>query len=149
MNKTKTVHHKNLHKKPKKELVVLHPYDHSKLTFGQKMADLITKWAGSWHFIVAFLVLLATWISLNIWLAINAIAFDEYPFILLNLALSMIAAIQAPVILMSQNRAMERDRINMERDHYINRRAEREVAAMQEELAAIKNYLYKMNHKKK
>ena len=146
MNNLKNNHHKNVHKKPKKELVVLHPYDHSKLTFGQKMADLITKWAGSWHFIIAFLAFLMLWMILNAYLALQA--FDPYPYILLNLALSMIAALQAPVILMSQNREMERDRIKMERDHYINRRAEREVAAIQEELAAIKNYLYKMNRKK-
>ena len=134
---------KAMHKKPKKELVVIHPYDHSKLTLGQRMADLITKWAGSWHFILGFMAFLVLWMALNVYLALTA--FDPYPFILLNLVLSCLAAIQAPIILMSQNREMERDRIKMERDHYINRRAEREVAAIQEELAIIRKYLYKLH----
>jgi uncharacterized membrane protein len=143
MNKSK----KNHHRKPKKELVVIHPYDHAQLTLGQKMADLITKWAGSWHFIFGFLIILLIWMAFNTYLALTA--FDPYPFILLNLVLSMLAAIQAPVILMSQNREMERDRAKMERDHYINRRAEREVAAIQEELASIRKYLYKLHGERK
>jgi uncharacterized membrane protein len=138
---------KQVHLKPKKELVVIHPYDHSKLTFGQKMADLLTKWAGSWHFIFGFLIVLLIWMAYNTYLALTA--FDPYPFILLNLVLSCVAAIQAPVILMSQNRELERDRIKMERDHYINRRAEREVAAIQEELVSIKRYLYNLHGEKK
>lgn len=140
------VKRKPAHKRSKKELVVLHPYDRSKLSFGQRMADLLTKWAGSWHFIIFFLLFLVAWMAYNTYRALTA--FDPYPFILLNLVLSCLAAIQAPVILMSQNREMERDRIKMERDHYINRRAEREVAAIQEELSVIRNYLYKL-HKKK
>ena len=138
---------KAMHKKPKKELVIIHPYDHSKLTLGQKMADLITKWAGSWHFILGFMAFLILWMALNVYLALTA--FDPYPFILLNLVLSCLAAIQAPIILMSQNREMERDRIKMERDHYINRRAEREVAAIQEDLAGIRRYLYKIHEESK
>jgi len=100
------------------------------LTFGQRAADWITKWAGSWYFIIGFFIFLGLWIILNVCFLINykiGEPWDPYPFILLNLTLSCLAAIQAPVILMSQNRQQERDREKAERDYGVNRRSEREI----------------------
>jgi uncharacterized membrane protein len=111
------------------------------LTYGQKLADKITFWGGSWTFIIIFFVFL------SIWIAINTIAmierWDPYPFILLNLVLSCLAAIQAPIILMSQNREMERERLKMERDYAVNRKAEREVEYIKKELDSIKRLIQK------
>lgn len=108
-------------------------------TFGQKSADTLTKWAGSWTFILTFLLIVAIWILINsLYLAKygQGQAFDPYPFILLNLALSLLAAIQAPIILMSQNRQAQRDRLKSEYDFRINKKAEREIRE-------IKNILLK------
>jgi len=112
------------------------------LTLGQKWADKITKWAGSWTFILAFVVLLLVWMSINTYLVLAG-KFDPYPFILLNLLLSCVAALQAPVILMSQNRDVERDRHRAELDYYVNRRAEREIKILQKEILEIKAMLSK------
>ena len=84
------------------------------------------------------------WLGVNIWLVGTAGAFDPYPFILLNLTLSCIAAIQAPVILMSQNRSAKRDRKKEEHDHLINKKAEHEIADMQKDLDEIKDMLRKL-----
>ncbi|MFH1425797.1 MAG: DUF1003 domain-containing protein [archaeon] len=94
-------------------------------TFGQMAADTITRWAGSWAFIIGFLVLLALWMATNVYAWINT--WDPYPFILLNLVLSTLAAIQAPVILMSQNRQSEKDRFKMNYDYEVNKKAEKEI----------------------
>ena len=110
------------------------------LTLGQKLSDKIATWGGSWYFIIFFFVFLIIWMSLNVYLILH---WDPFPFILLNLVLSCLAAIQAPIILMSQNRAAERDRAKAERDYQINRKAEREITKIQQELDTIKNYLYK------
>lgn len=95
------------------------------LTFGQRLADKVAEFGGSWSFIVSFAVILVVWI------AINSIAliwrFDPYPFILLNLVLSCIAALQAPVIMMSQNRQEAKDRLRAEHDYQINLKAELEI----------------------
>jgi len=96
-----------------------------KRTFGQKASDTLTKWGGSWAFILIFFFVIILWIGANIYGWINQ--WDPYPFILLNLALSLLAAIQAPIILMSQNRQMEKDRARAEYDYSVNRRAEREI----------------------
>ena len=109
-------------------------------TFGQRSADWITKWAGSWYFILGFFVFLALWISINMLMWINQ--WDPYPFILLNLVLSCLAAIQAPIILMSQNRTAQRDRLKAEFDYRINKKAEREIRE-------IKNFLLNKRKKKK
>ena len=112
------------------------------LTIGQKFSDQITRFGGSWTFIIIFLLFLL------IWMFINYAAFirhwDPYPFILLNLVLSCIAAIQAPIILMSQNRELERDRTSARMDHYINRKAEHEVEDMQKDLEEIKKLIKKI-----
>lgn len=114
----------------------------SNLTIGQCAADLIAKWAGSWYFISLFALYLIVWMVLNTYLLLTA-PWDPYPFILLNLTLSCLAAIQAPVILMSQNRAAERDRARAEHDYYINRKAEREIKMIQLDLLEIKEALLK------
>ena len=93
-----------------------------KLTFGAKMADNIAKFAGSWRFILIFIFCLILWIAVNAILLTKA--FDAYPFILLNLILSCIAAIQAPVIMMSQNRQEEKDRARSQNDYKINLKSE-------------------------
>ena len=91
-------------------------------TFGQRMADKLALFAGSWKFIIMFGIVLIVWITSNIMLISKA--FDPYPFILLNLVLSCVAAMQAPVIMMSQNRQEEKDRIRAQNDYKINLKSE-------------------------
>jgi len=106
-------------------------------TTGQRAADALTKWAGSWVFIISFLVFLVIWAAFNVYAWIGK--WDPYPFILLNLVLSMLAALQAPIILMSQNRAAERDRLRAEYDYAVNRKAEREIEEIRKQLLRIEN----------
>lgn len=96
-----------------------------KLTTGERISDRIAEFGGSWAFILSFFAFLALWITLNV--ALLSKPFDSYPFILLNLCLSCLASIQAPVILMSQNRQEARDRLRDEKEYVINQRAEVEV----------------------
>lgn len=103
------------------------------LTIGQKMADRIASFGGSWTFITAFFVFILAWISINIWL-LTARPFDPYPFILLNLILSCIASIQAPIIMMSQNRQEQKDRQRAEHDYKINLKAELEIKLLSEKI---------------
>ena len=91
-------------------------------SFGQRMADKIAKFAGSWAFIFSFTAVLILWMGINAALASKA--FDPYPFILLNLVLSCVAAIQAPLIMMSQNRQEEKDRSRAENDYKVNLKTE-------------------------
>ena len=93
-----------------------------KLSFGQKAADAVARFAGSWAFIFSFIAVMIIWMILNIILAANA--FDAYPFILLNLVLSCVAAIQAPLIMMSQNRQEAKDRKRAENDYRVNLKSE-------------------------
>ena len=93
-----------------------------KITFGQKAADGVARFAGSWAFIFSFIAVMAVWMVLNVCLA--AKAFDAYPFILLNLVLSCVAAVQAPLIMMSQNRQEEKDRRRAENDYKVNLKTE-------------------------
>lgn len=93
-----------------------------KASFGQKAADAVAKFAGSWAFIFSFVAVMAIWMIVNVLLAANA--FDAYPFILLNLVLSCIAAIQAPLIMMSQNRQEAKDRKRAENDYRVNLKSE-------------------------
>ncbi len=111
------------------------------LTLGQRAADWITKWAGSWYFIILFFVFLVIWMSINaVWVIFGRI-WDPYPFILLNLVLSCLAAVQAPVILMSQNRAAERDRRRAEYDYAVNRKSERKIELIKKQLDKIERKL--------
>ncbi|MFA5174073.1 MAG: DUF1003 domain-containing protein [Candidatus Pacearchaeota archaeon] len=102
----------------------IHPQKRG-LTFGQKASDFLTKSAGSWGFIISFLIFIGIWMALNIYAWISH--WDPYPFILLNLVLSCLAAIQAPIILMSQNRQTQRDRLMAEYDYKVNKKAEKEI----------------------
>jgi CRP/FNR family cyclic AMP-dependent transcriptional regulator len=97
-------------------------------TFGERIADSVAGFGGSWTFIILFLVVLVTYSAINITLGHSA--WDPYPFILLNLFLSMLAALQAPVIMMSQNRQDTRDRLRSELDYEVNRRAESEIQGL-------------------
>jgi len=101
------------------------------LTFGQRLADRVADFGGSWRFIIFFFVTLMVWVAINSTLIVLH-PFDPYPFIFLNLMLSCIAAIQAPVIMMSQNRQEERDRLRAEYDYRVNLKAELEVRQMHE-----------------
>ena len=108
------------------------------MTFGDHVADRVAQIAGSWGFIIAFGVVVALWITLNAYWLAKARAFDPYPFILLNLVLSCLAAIQAPVILMSQNRQATRDRQHDGEDYQVNLKAEQEVEEIQETLRGLR-----------
>ena len=104
-----------------------------KLTFGERLTDQIASFGGSWRFIILFGVVLVVWIILNAALLVNR-GFDPYPFILLNLILSCLAAMQAPIIMMSQNRAELRDRLRSENDYKINLKAELEIRHLHEKV---------------
>src|SRR6202034_4325641 len=101
-------------------------------TFGERIADSVARFGGSWSFIILFGVTLIVYSSVNI--ILKGRAWDPYPFILLNLFLSMLAAIQAPVIMMSQNRQDLKDRVRSELDFAVNRRAEAEIQALSRKL---------------
>jgi uncharacterized membrane protein len=107
--------------------------DNTSLTIGQKIADKVASFGGSWKFIISFGVFIVIWISANIyWLANKG--FDPYPFILLNLILSCLAALQAPVIMMSQNRQEEKDRERGKKDYMINLKSELEIRTLHEKI---------------
>ena len=106
-----------------------------KYTLGQRAADTIAKFAGSWAFIFSFVGVLVIWMVINIILASNA--FDPYPFILLNLVLSCVAAIQAPLIMMSQNRQEEKDRRRAENDSKVNLKTEIMIEDLYDKVNAI------------
>ena len=103
-----------------------------KATAGENIADSVAQFGGSWRFIISFLVVLTVYTLINI--ALGRSAWDPYPFILLNLFLSMLAAIQAPVIMMSQNRQDKKDRLRGELDYEVNRRAETEIQGVSQKL---------------
>ena len=105
----------------------------AKLTYGEKLSDLIATFGGSWKFIIMFGLILFLWISINTFVIITK-TFDPYPFILLNLVLSCIAAIQAPIIMMSQNRQEARDRNRAEQDYKINLKAELELRQLHQKV---------------
>jgi uncharacterized membrane protein len=101
-------------------------------TLGQRWADRIAKFGGSWTFIGIFLGIMLFWIGANVYELTHP--FDPYPFILLNLVLSCLAALQAPIIMMSQNRQNEKDRIQAEFDYNINRKAEAEIQMLHQKI---------------
>ncbi|MCE5320762.1 MAG: DUF1003 domain-containing protein [Bacteroidales bacterium] len=107
--------------------------DLQKLSFGQKIADKVASFGGSWTFIISFLVFIIIWISVNVFWFLNR-GYDPYPFILLNLILSCIAALQAPVIMMSQNRQEEKDRARAKKDYMINLKSELEIRTLHEKI---------------
>lgn len=103
------------------------------LTLGQKIADDVARFGGSWGFIIIFVCILVFWMVFNS-LQLFGIHFDSYPFILLNLFLSCIAAIQAPIIMMSQNRSADRDRLDAENDFHVNLKSEHELRILHAKL---------------
>ncbi len=103
-----------------------------KLTFGQKLADKVAEFGGSWTFIILFGFFLLIWVLINVFFILSP--FDPYPFILLNLFLSCLAAIQAPIIMMSQNRKEQRDRQRAENDYKINLKSELEIRQLHEKI---------------
>ena len=108
-------------------------------TFGEKAADKLSSWAGSWSFIILFLVFIGLWMFVNVMVYVQE--WDPYPFILLNLVLSCLAALQAPVILMSQNRQSQKDRQKFDYDYLVNRRTERKIEVVQKQLNRMERNL--------
>lgn len=103
-------------------------------TFGQKIADKVATFGGSWTFILSFLGFLFVWICTNVFFLTQSEKFDPYPFILLNLILSCVAALQAPVIMMSQNRQEEKDRDRAKKDYMINLKSELEIRIIHDKI---------------
>ena len=118
-----------------------------KRTFGQKAADWMTSFVGSWTFIIILFAYIFVWVVLNIagWFY----HWDPWPFIVLNLTLSCLAAVQAPIILMSENREAQRDRRRAERDYFVDKRTMKEILNMQSDLEEIKDLIRKINKQKK
>ena len=115
--------------------ISVNPEKEKRLTLGQRAADAIAKFAGSWAFIFSFTGVLILWMAANVLLAAGA--FDPYPFILLNLVLSCVAAIQAPLIMMSQNRQEEKDRRRAENDYKVNLKTEIMIEDLYDKVNAI------------
>ena len=108
-------------------------------SLGQRMADQVARFGGSWTFISLFAVVMVVWVLLNSFiLARLGRSFDPYPYILLNLFLSMLAAIQAPIILMSQNRQADKDRMSAEHDYEVNLKAEIEIMTLHDKIDVLK-----------
>jgi uncharacterized membrane protein len=108
-------------------------------TFGERAADAVARFGGSWTFIGLFAIVLGGWVVLNSWLLVRNgnKPFDPYPYILLNLFLSMLASVQAPLILMSQNRQAAKDRENLQNDYEVNLKAELEIMALHEKVDTL------------
>ena len=102
-------------------------------TLGQRISDVVAQFGGSWRFIILFFFVLTTWIIINVSIS-DRLRFDPYPFILMNLILSCIAALQAPIIMMSQNRKEEKDRKRSENDYLINLKAELELRSLHQKM---------------
>jgi uncharacterized membrane protein len=110
-----------------------------KTTMGQRAADAVATFGGSWTFIMIFATILLVWVILNSFLLVKSgSSFDPYPYILLNLFLSMLAAIQAPIMLMSQNRQAQKDRLNAEHDYEVNLKAELEIMLLHEKVDLLR-----------
>ncbi len=109
------------------------------MTFGQKLADKVASFGGSWTFISIFATIMVIWVFLNSFILISySKSFDPYPYILLNLFLSMLAAIQAPIILMSQNRQAYKDRLSADHDYEVNLKAELEIITLHEKIDLLR-----------
>ena len=103
------------------------------MTYGDRLADSVARWGGSWKFIICAGIFLSVWTITNSFM-LKDHGFDPYPFVFLNLLLSMIAALQAPVIMMSQNRQSAKDRLGVELDYEVNRKAEEEICRLHEKM---------------
>lgn len=123
----------------KAEQLIIHNLLHPPmeiLTQGQKISDKVARFGGSWKFIILFGIVLTLWILFNA-VAVGIYKFDPYPFILMNLILSCIAALQAPVIMMSQNRQEEKDRMRSENDYLINLKAEMQIRSLNQKVDVL------------
>jgi uncharacterized membrane protein len=110
----------------------------SPISYGQRAADAVTTFGGSWTFVGLFAAFMILWVGLNGYLALHrGRTFDPYPYILLNLFLSMLAAIQAPIILMSQNRQSDKDRLHAEHSYEVNLKSELEIMLLHEKLDLV------------
>ena len=118
---------------------------YDKLSFGQKASDAVAKFAGSWAFIFSFVAVMIIWMVVNV--VMKAKAFDAYPFILLNLVLSCIAAVQAPLIMMSQNRQEAKDRERAESDYKVNLKNELIIDDIHKKLDIMLENQKKINHR--
>ncbi|MGE0425607.1 MAG: DUF1003 domain-containing protein, partial [Reyranellaceae bacterium] len=110
-----------------------------RLTTGERIADKVASFGGSWTFILMFLGILVLWCGVNTLLLTKATAFDPYPYIFLNLMLSMLAALQAPVIMMSQNRQAKKDRAAARHDYEVNLKAELDLMALHDKLDDLRD----------
>jgi uncharacterized membrane protein len=111
----------------------------NQLTFGQRLADRVAAVGGSWTFIISFCAVMLVWVSLNsFFLARSGKDFDPYPYILLNLVLSMVASMQAPVIMMSQNRQATKDRLDATHDYEVNLKAEMEILELHRKVDTLR-----------
>lgn len=119
------------------QVISSNPGDGDRSSFGQRLADRVASFGGSWTFIMIFGAVLFIWVLINAVILTAANRFDPYPFVFLNLVLSMLAAVQAPIIMMSQNRQGEKDRLQAQLDYQINLKAELEVLQLREQLAAM------------
>jgi len=118
-----------------KILLTNRPFKAHSTTLGQRASDWLTKWVGSWPFIIIFAIYIIIWVALNIYTIMNQ--WDPYPFILLNLTLSILAAILLPIILMSQNIESKKDRARAEYDYAVNKKAEKEIREIKSQLDRI------------
>jgi uncharacterized membrane protein len=107
------------------------------LTFGQRVADKVAEFGGSWTFIIIFVCIMITWMGSNIFLFASDDAFDPYPFILLNLVLSTLAAMQAPIIMMSQNRQSDKDRLAASLNYEVSLKTDLEIIRLHQKLDAM------------
>ncbi|HZS03388.1 MAG TPA: DUF1003 domain-containing protein [Blastocatellia bacterium] len=117
---------------------VMREFD-EQLTFGERLADRVASFGGSWTFIGIFMLFLVGWMLFNSIVLVNR-AYDPYPYILLNLILSCIAALQAPVIMMSQNRSAETDRMHAQNDYHVNVKAELEILQLHEKINELREH---------
>lgn len=126
-----------------KRIAISHNTNHEferSLTFGQKLADNVATFGGTWTFIIIFGTIMLLWVLLNVFLLFRSgNTFDPYPYILLNLFLSMLAAIQAPIILMSQNRQSVKDRLDATHDYEVNLKAELEILSLHEKIDELRD----------
>tara|TARA_Y100000310_G_scaffold329554_1_gene399647 strand:- start:10867 stop:11301 length:435 start_codon:yes stop_codon:yes gene_type:complete len=118
-----------------------HPSYKLPRTIGQKASDALTKWAGSWTFIISVAIILFFWMVINTSWLIFGRSWDPYPFILLNFILSTLAALQAPIILMSQNRQSQKDRLQAQYDYDVNKKAEKEIQEIKKQVNRIEELI--------
>lgn len=110
---------------------------HDNLTFGQRLADKVASFGGSWTFIILFGVVMAMWMVINSYLILADKAYDPYPYILLNLALSSLAALQAPIIMMSQNRQAAKDRMEVSANYEVSLKTDLEITRLHQKIDAL------------